>query len=446
MYKGVATFNRIRFICVSRVGRAFAFALTAVVLAAPVEARGEPTASGKDEQSFSFEHGYRYTSADGSVEIHAGGVYAGEYVDFDSRNPSDSRARTAIFRAVLEGTMNERLSFRIVPDILGKDTRFNLDEAWLAYAFDPRFKAQAGLIHIPMGFESWFLEQELSLIGYAFPGYIDQRTDLGLGFSGEFGNGGLEWHAAFGFGKGFDIRGDKQEDERISVQAAVFPFLWGRDPDDPEPPEWWQGFFAGLGYSYTDDYEGTLHVDSPLGTSLFNVGRFKADDSGFLHWTVGIDAGPVRIAAERVDGGYSDVELAVGDEDFDDVSSWQASFHWMITGEHYATRAYRQISPRQEFPARPLFGEADEKGFGAVELGVRYSNFDIDRAFFDFGFTSEAQSSQEARTFSAAVNWYPSANFRFGFEYVRIIADDDPGSLGGQGRGNNWVLRGQYQF
>jgi hypothetical protein len=411
----------------------------------PGDTRGDPTASGDAEYSFSLERGFRYTSADGSVELHAGGVYAGEYVDFDSRNQSDSRLRTAIFRAIIEGTVDESFSFRIVPDLLGKDTRFNLDEAWIAYEFDPRFEAQAGLIHIPMGFESWFLEEELSLIGYAFPGYIDRRTDLGLALSGEFGNGGLTWHFAYGLGQGFDIRGDKQEDDQVTAQVAVFPLLWGRDPEDPEPPAWWEGFFAGIGYSYTDDYNGTLHVDTPLGTSLFNVGRFEADDSGFLHWTVGIDAGPVRLAAERVDGGYSDVQGTLG-EDFDDVSSWQASFNWMITGERYATRANRQISPRQEFPARPLFGDTDEKGFGAVEFSVRYSNFDIDRNFFDFGFTSDTQSSQEARTFSTAVNWYPSANFRFGFEYVRIIADDDPGSLGGQGRGNNWVLRGQYQF
>ncbi len=32
------------------------------------------------------------------------------------------------------------------------------------------------------------------------------------------------------------------------------------------------------------------------------------------------------------------------------------------------------------------------------------------------------------------------------FEYGRIIADDDPASLGGQGRGNNWVLRAGYHF
>ena len=115
-------------------------------------------------------------------------------------------------------------------------------------------------------------------------------------------------------------------------------------------------------------------------------------------------------------------------------------------GERYATRAFRQISPRQEFPARPLDGTGSEKGFGAVEVGVRYSNMDIDRDFFRFGFTNEWASSQEARTFSSVVHWYPISNMRFSVTFVRTLADDDPASLGGQGRDNTWMLQGQYQF
>ena len=70
----------------------------------------------------------------------------------------------------------------------------------------------------------------------------------------------------------------------------------------------------------------------------------------------------------------------------------------------------------------------------------------IGRSIAIFGFTNERASSQEARTFSSVVHWYPIANLRFSVTFVHTLADDDPESLGGQGRDNTWIFQGQYQF
>jgi hypothetical protein len=429
-------------ICVGSV----AVAVLALLVGAGTTSRAQTPSPTGSQESFDLRNGYRYTSSDGELELHIGGVYAGQVVGFDSRNKSSSGFRSEIIRPIIEGTVGDRLSFRVAPDLLGLDTRFNMDEAWISYDLMPQLRLTGGLIHMPSGFESWFLEDELSMIGWAFPIYLDRRTDLGVALTGELQNGWLTADARFGFGKGFSIIGDKQEEESASIRMAVFPLLRDLDPNDPEPPEWWRGVFGGIGYTYSDDYKGRLKLQTPAGTTLFTVPRFEADSSDFLSWTAGIDAGPVRVAGSMVTGGYTDVRTALGDQDMDQVKSWETTVNWMLTGERYATRAYRQISPRQKFPARPMDGTGSDKGYGAVEIGLRYSNMDIDRDFFNFGFTSFTQSSQEARTFSSAVHWYPISNIRFSAAFVRTLADDDPAALGGHDRDNTWMFQGQYQF
>jgi hypothetical protein len=88
---------------------------------------------------------------------------------------------------------------------------------------------------------------------------------------------------------------------------------------------------------------------------------------------------------------------------------------------------------------------------------VRYSNGDIDRDFFRFGFTDYTVSSQEFRSFDVAVNWYPFANLKAALQVVRTLADSTsrdplggggqgPEELSGQGRDTSLFLRLQYTF
>jgi len=428
-----------------RVG-SVAVAVLAILVGAGTTSRAQTSNPTGSQKSFDLRTGYRYTSSDGEIELHIGGVYAGQVVAFDRRNTASSGFRSEIIRPIIEGTVGDRLSFRIAPDLLGLDTRANMDEAWISYDLLPELRLTGGLIHMPSGFESWFLQDELSMIGWAFPIHLDRRTDLGVALTGELENGWLTADARIGFGKGFSIIGDKQEEESVSLRMAVFPLIRDLDPNDPEPPEWWRGVFGGIGYTYSDDYKGRLKIQTPAGTTLFTVPRFEADSSDFLSWTGGINAGAVRVVGSLVTGGYSDVSGTPGSQDFDQVKSWEATANWMLTGERYATRAFRQISPRQEFPARPMDGTGSDKGYGAVEIGLRYSNMDIDRDFFNFGFTNTSQSSQEARTISSTVNWYPISNIRLSVAFVRTLADDDPAALRGHDRDNTWMFQSQYQF
>lgn len=55
-------------------------------------------------------------------------------------------------------------------------------------------------------------------------------------------------------------------------------------------------------------------------------------------------------------------------------------------------------------------------------------------------------SSQEFRSFDAAINWYPVANVKATFQVVRTIADQFPDEFDSHGRDTSFVLQLQYSF
>ncbi|MHC4393597.1 MAG: hypothetical protein ACYS22_20060, partial [Planctomycetota bacterium] len=63
-----------------------------------------------------------------------------------------------------------------------------------------------------------------------------------------------------------------------------------------------------------------------------------------------------------------------------------------------------------------------------------------------FGFTSFAESSQEFRVFTVALNYEPIAAVKIGAQITRVIADQSPAVFGGANRDTSVALRLQLTF
>jgi phosphate-selective porin len=146
-----------------------------------------------------------------------------------------------------------------------------------------------------------------------------------------------------------------------------------------------------------------------------------------------------------------DVKINGNDkEDFDQLTSWAAYGSWYITGQRVRWDQGRWLPPVVNAGTEDKQQIFDFLKFlnplGCLELAFRYTNADIDRKLFDLGFTNYSISSQEVRTATLNLNWYPKPGLRISGAWVKTIADDFLDSLGGTNRDSSYVVRAILTF
>ncbi|MBV8888546.1 MAG: porin [Alphaproteobacteria bacterium] len=132
---------------------------------------------------------------------------------------------------------------------------------------------------------------------------------------------------------------------------------------------------------------------------------------------------------------------------------------WTLTGEHRnyipATGAYSAI-----VPAHPFAPWNDDFGLGAFELAGRFSTVDLNDNFTPGAApgSTNAVGGGKQTVYTAGLNWYPSANIRFMFDYLHGSIDKRFSTAAGGGItgtplgtpiGGNFdavVLRTQFAF
>jgi hypothetical protein len=360
--------------------------------------------------------GVRYVDPSRSLELHAGGLFAADYVHQGASNRRSSRARLDRALLRMDGRIGDAWEALVEVDLKGTETRFGLNRASISWKPDERFHLSAGLLEIGAGGESSVPEEDLSFTNYSFPIYLDGKTDWALRVDGGWGGGFFHYYTVVSAGAGFDRFGQARRGPGVSARVLFRP----------------GGFHVELGGSWSFSFEGELDVANPADTKLFDVPELDADAAYFVHVTTGVDAAWFRFRHEFVVGSLRGVETSQGKMNFlNQITSWSATLSCMLSGEPY--------------DGRPLPG-GEERGAGSWEIALRYANADIDRRFFEFGLTDYDRSSQEFRSFCGAVNWRPLRAVRVTAEGIRTIADQHPSGFGGSGRDTAFVFRVEFRF
>ncbi len=105
-----------------------------------------------------------------------------------------------------------------------------------------------------------------------------------------------------------------------------------------------------------------------------------------------------------------------------DIDVYYAEAMWLITGEKYAD-AYRNGAYGAIKPNRPFKKGAD--GWGAWEVGVRYTDFDAG------DFPVVAGQSNQADATTVGLKWIPNTNTRVYLNYVQTRFDRPVNVVGG---------------
>jgi phosphate-selective porin OprO/OprP len=191
---------------------------------------------------------------------------------------------------------------------------------------------------------------------------------------------------------------------------------------------------------------GRAYLTQPtegIGTTFFNVtGLTSNSDRERWGAETALAYGPFKFQAEYIDANFEGVKDKTIAYD-NDITAWYADINWLVTGESWAdtykSGVFGRVKPKQNFD--------DKGGWGAFELGLRYSNFDA--SDFSDLLASKIANASEAEAWTVSAKWILNPNARIVLNYIRTEFDE-PAELTINSKAEDkeqaLVLRAQYDF
>jgi phosphate-selective porin OprO/OprP len=198
--------------------------------------------------------------------------------------------------------------------------------------------------------------------------------------------------------------------------------------------------------------------NSSLGTRYFLTTAFDGQeiDKSRIGFETALAYGPVKLQGEYITANFEGTTSAKMHFD-KDINAWYVDLNWMVTGEKYADSykdgMFGRIIPKQNFAL-------DKEGFGAIELGLRYSKFDAS----DFHIFNAAPSSpvkgtgivdnsgstkytNQAYAWTGGIKWVLMPNARLMLNYIHT-SFDTPVTINGKSSDSEEAvtMRAQYDF
>lgn len=388
------------------------------------------------EVKASFKDGLKFESGDKETSIKLIGRIHADYRNFDySETATGTGGATGsdtfdMRRARLgfEGTFKKYYKFKVQTDMSSAN---KLDEAYLNIGWWKQAQFRFGQFKMP-----GMLEEQTSSNNIDFL----ERSMANGGVAGKERGAmlhgapltGLTYALAFSTGEGQnnaedDIRVDSVE-TNARVTANFAEMMGNKD----------MVLHAGLSYSTTDmDQASVVGYDASSeakGVKFFDAKAIGgiADDTEIERDRTGIEAavayGPFKLQSEWAKVGYDfDKTGTTATDDSLDIDTWYAQAVWNITGEPWAGMykggAWGGLKPKNDF-------NPNGSGWGAWQVGVRYSKFEADEGFASTG----SVGFLEADAWTLGLNFYPNSNTRIMLNYVRSDFEDQDSAVNVNGR------------
>jgi phosphate-selective porin OprO/OprP len=170
----------------------------------------------------------------------------------------------------------------------------------------------------------------------------------------------------------------------------------------------------------------TIKYTNTTATTFFSTLAFSGTnvDKSRVGLETAIAYGPLKLQGEYINTNFDGRTLA--DQEFNkDINAWYASTTWLLTGESYAN-AYKdamfgRISPKHNF-------SLGKDGYGAIELGLRYSRFDasdfkLSGCTLGSGCLASSSVTNQANAWTGGAKWILNPNTRIFLNYVHTSFD-----------------------
>jgi phosphate-selective porin OprO/OprP len=401
--------------------------------------------------------GFTLKSADGANVLRLRGNVSvdGRYFTDSYTPPTADTWLVRRLRPTLEGTIDGRYDFRIMPDFaMGKSI---VQDAWAAARVQPWLVLTFGKFKAPMGLERLQLEQFARFIEPALTADLLPYRDLGFKVGGAFGGGVLSYDVGVfdGVLDSGSTDGNTSPDfnstGKFTFEGRAFakPFL---DLD----ADFLRGLGLGVAGSYVNN-RGT--VTSATTNALLASYKTTGQQPLFSYRSDTLVSGAVNNAtiAQGIErrlapqfnyyyrslgllGEYVQVDQQVQRQVVATSvrhatlrhDAWQLQASFFLTGED---EGYEKAAPRRDL---------GHGGLGALELVARYHAIHFDSAAFDGAansFANPATAVRDAHAVGVGINWYFNRNVKTQLDYE--VTHFDGGFASGN-RPNEQVLTSQF--
>lgn len=370
-------------------------------------------------------------------------------------------------RVGFEGTIARDFTYRFLAEFGGAGTEgpTRINDAYIAYTGFAPFTVQLGAYSPPANLADGTSTEDLLFIERASAAEISRTLGgadgrLGIGVRGN----GKRWFGALTY-----TGRSTSDPEVFDAQRAFVGRLGGLAYTSADanvhvgangtyvlqPPD--QALATVVGrYPIRFRDRPEIRVDS---TRLIDTGTFDADAA----YTAGLEFAAnwknFLVQGERYRYGVSRRASTLADPSF---SGWYAEASWVITGE---PRRYTMTNAAFQGP-RPRVPFDGHGGWGAWELGLRYSRMDLNfrEGLAGTAAAADAVRGGEQNVLGVGLNWYVNTNVKFMLNWLHVDVDRlnpaGPGNLAPFGAGaatpplgaeigqslDVYALRSQFSF
>jgi phosphate-selective porin OprO/OprP len=392
------------------------------------EKAAKKTESAATELTGKFNNGFSWESGDKENSIALSGRIHADYRQFDVNSgsttvPNAQNANTFdIRRAYLgvSGRVAKDWTFEVVTDVAqgtngGASFASALDVAWVNWGAYESVQLRAGQFKMPMALEELTSSRFIDFTERSFVDQYAPAKERGAMIHGVPTPGVFYGVAASnGNGKNNNETNSQADGKdvigRVGVNVAelignknmVLHFA-GAYSDGRQ--------VQGALTSARTEGRGMTFFAGPTLTADFDRKRTAAETS--------LAFNQFKLQGEWLSTNYQTLSGTPFDRDID---TYYAEAMWLITGEKYADAyrngAYGAIKPNRAF-------KKGTDGWGAWELGVRYSKFDAG------DFPSTATSTNGADAITVGLKWLPNTNTRVYLNYIQTKFDQPVAAVGG---------------
>jgi phosphate-selective porin OprO/OprP len=330
-------------------------------------------------------------------------------------------------RIYFEGTIYDSTFFKSQFDFAGGDVDFK--DVYIGLKKVPVVgQITAGHQKEPFSLNELTSSKYITFMERALPNAFAPGRNTGIKLNNSQLEDRMTW--AVGAFENVDDTGDAFADfSDYNVTARVTGLPWYAD-------EGKKLIHLGLSYSHqfrSGNNNPTRYRNRPethnTSVRLVDTGDISADDADLINPEVALVYGPFSLQGEYF---YATLD---NDEDFD-FSGFYAFASYFLTGEsrkYSASKGYfGRVKPKENF-------HQTKGGWGAWEVGVRYSYLDLE----DGGIKGGKESNV-----TLGLNWYLNPNVRWMFNYIYVDVDDrdSVGRAIDNGNANIFQTRLQIDF